>query len=246
MAACTAITAFAPSIFAKSIFAPRRANKSVEAEAAPISIMNAGVAAVQVGKICEGINAIAQEGKTVATPAAKGLTNVQNLTSSGNSIFSDVKKAVNFGLKHANVNGMIGGVALLNALYDDNKEKAFIQNGGMFLSMLCGEGAYKYLFGSSDSSRENGVNKIKVDEGYLYENSEKYRNFVDKFADLCEKQEAALKDCGEVKKFVGKMFKYAPPAAKGFGFAFVSVGTSALGYWGFGKLADKVLDQKAS
>ena len=243
--ACLAITAFAPSIFAKSIFAPRRANKSAEAEAAPVSIMNAGVAAVQVAKICEGVSAIANDGKKVATTAV-GLSNAQNLAVKGDSIFNDVKKAVKFGTKHANVNGMIGGVALLNALYDDNKEAALIQNGGMFLSMLAGEGAHKFLFGKSDSSRENGVNDIKIDEGYLYKNSEKYRNAVDKFSALCEKQEAALKDCGEVKKVIGKMFKYVPAAGKGGSFALVSIGASALGYWGFGKVAKAVAGQEAS
>ena len=244
---CIAISAFAPSIFSKAIFAPRRGKKSAEADAAPVSIMNAGVAAVQVGKICEGINAIAQDGKSVTAPAAKSLGSVQNLATTGNSIFNDAKKAVQFGLKHANVNGMIGGIALLNALYDDDKARALIQNGGMFGSMLLSEGSHKLLFGSSDSSRENGVNNIKINEGYLYKNSEKYRNAVNKISTLCEKQEEALRDCGEVKKVVGKMLKYAPAAAKGGSFALFSIGGSALGYWGCGKLADAILgEEKAS
>lgn len=242
--ACLAISAFAPSIFAKSIFAPRRANKSAEADAAPVSIMNAGVAAVQIGKIGEGISAIANENKSPAASAVKNL-NSANITA-GNSIFNDAKKAVKFGLKHANVNGMIGGVALLNALYDDDKPRAFIQNGGMFGGMLLSEGAHKLMFGSSDSSREDGVNKIKINEGLLYKNSKKYRNAINKATAFCEKQEEALKDCGEVKKAIGKMFKYVPSAAKGFSFAGFSIVGSGFFYWLSGKAADAMLGEKAN
>ena len=244
--ACVAISAFAPSIFAKSIFAPRRYDKSAKAEETPLSIMNAGVATVQIGKICEGISAIANENKTVTQTTSKNLCNTQNLVSKSDSIFNDAKKAIKFGLKHTNVNGMIGGIALLNALYDDDKERALIQNSGMFGGMLLSEGAHKLIFGSSDSSRENGVNNIKIDEGLLYKNSETYRNTVDKIVALCEKQEEALKDCGEVKKAVGKMLKYVPSAAKGFSFAGFSIGGSALFYWLFGKVADEVCDKKAN
>jgi len=240
--ACLAISAFAPSIFAKSIFAPRRANKSAEADAAPVSIMNAGVAAVQIGKIGEGISAIANENKSSAASAIKKL-NGANITA-GNSIFNDAKKAVKFGLKYANVNGMIGGVALLNALYDDDKVSALIQNGTMFGGMLLSEGTHKLVFGSSDSSRENGVNNIKIDEGLLYKNSKKYRNAVDKATAFFEKQEEALKDCGEVKKAIGKMLKYVPSATKGFSFAGVSIGGSALFYWLGGKIAEAASKNK--
>ena len=247
MAACTAISAFAPSIFAKSIFAPRRANKSAEAEAAPVSIMNAGVAAVQIGKIGEGISAIAHDTKTTSAAAkVTSLGTVQQAITETDSIFNSAKKAVNFGLKHTNVNGMIGLIALLNALYDDDKTRALIQNGGMFGGMLLSEGAHKLVFGSSNSSRENGVNNIKINEGLLYKNSEKYRNTVDKIVSLCEKQEEVLKDCGEVKRVVGKMLKYAPSAAKGISFAGFSVGGSALFYWLFGKVADAVCESEAN
>ena len=245
MAASTVIAAFFPSVMAKSIFAPRRANKSAEANNAPVSIMNAGVAAVQVAKMGEGVSAIINDGKTVTSTVNK-LDNAINLAAKNDSIFNNVKKAVQFGTKHVNVNGMIGGVALLNALYDDNKEKAFLQNGGMFGSMLLAEGAHKLLFGSSKSSRENGVNTIKVDEGYLYKNSETYRKTADKACTFFEKQEEALNDCGKVKRTIGKIAKYVPSAAKGISFAAVSIGGSALGYWGFGKIAETITGEYAS
>lgn len=241
---CLAISAFAPSIFSKAIFAPRRGKKSADAEAAPVSIMNAGVAAVQIGKIGEGICAIANDGKKAVSTATATVGSAQNLATTSNSIFNDAKKAVQFGLKHANVNGMIGGIALLNALYDDDKTRALIQNGGMFGGMLLSEGAHKLAFGSSDSSRENGVNNIKINEGLLYKNSEKYRNAVESITTFCEKQEEALKDCGEVKKVIGKMFKYVPGAAKGISFAGASICGSALFYWLSGKVADAVLGEE--
>jgi len=243
--AVSVISAFVPSIFSKAIFAPRRGKKSAEADNAPVSIMNAGVAAVQIAKIGEGISAIMNDGKAV-TSTVNNLDNAINFASKSDSIFSDVKKAVKFGAKHANVNYMIGGIALLNALYDDNTEGALIQNGGMFGSMLAGEGAHKLIFGSSKSSRENGINNIEVDEGWLYKNSEKYKNAVDKAYNFIEKQEEALKDCGKVKRTIGKMFKYIPPAAKGVGFALTSIGASALGYWASGKVAEAVTASDAS
>ncbi len=235
----TAIAAFFPSVIAKSIFAPRRADKSIEANAMPVSIMNAGIAAVQLAKMGEGISAIANEGKAVAEGVAKTehtLKEVSNL----NSIFNDVKKFGKACVNHTNVNGCIGAVALLSALYDENPDAALIQNGSMFLSMLAGEGAHKLLFGKSDSTRKNGVNDIKVDEGWLYKNSEKYRNTVDNINAFCEKQSEALKDCGKVKKLLGKILKYVPSGAKGLSFAGASIGVSALGYLGGGKLAKAI------
>ena len=78
----------------------------------------------------------------------------------------------------------------------------------------------------------------------LYKNSEKYRNAVESITTFCEKQEEALKDCGEVKKVIGKMFKYVPGAAKGISFAGASICGSALFYWLSGKVADAVLGEE--
>ena len=243
--AATAIAAFFPSVISKSIFAPRRANKSFEADAAPVSIMNAGIAALQLAKLGEGVSAIANEGKTVAEGITKAEGALKELSKT-NSIFEDAKKLGKACVKNISVNGCIGGVALVDALFDENPDAALIQNGAMFGSMLAGEGAHKLLFGSSSSSRENGINNIKVDEGLLYKNSEKYRNTVNKFSSLCEKQAEAWKDCGEVKKFLGKVLKYVPSGAKGLSFAGVSIGASALGFWGGGKLAKAVTGKETN
>jgi len=233
--AVTAIAAFFPSVISKSIFAPRRANKSYEADAAPVSIMNAGIAAVQLAKMGEGISAIANEGKAVAEGVAKTEGTLKELSQS-TSIFNDVKKFGKACVNLTNVNGCIGTVALISALYDDNPDYAIIQNGSMFGGMLAFEGAHKALFGKSNSSRNNGVNKIEVEEGFLYKNSTSYRNTVDKFIEGCEKQAEAWKDCGKVKKFIGKALKYVPSGIKGLSFAGFSIVGSASCYWlgGFG------------
>ena len=237
--AATAIAAFFPNVISKSIFAPRRADKSLEADAMPVSIMNAGIAAVQLAKMGEGISAIANEGKAVAEGVAKTEGTLKELTKSS-SVFEDLKKAGKACVNHTNVNGCIGVVALLNALYDDNPEYALIQNESMFGGMLAFEGAHKAIFGKSDSSRDNGVNKIKVDEGFLYKNSKSYRNAVNNIVEKCEKQAEAWKDCGKVKKFLGKALKYLPSGAKGLSFAGFSIGGSALCYWLGGKGAQKI------
>ena len=239
--AATAIAAFFPSVISKSIFAPRRADKSFEADVMPVSIMNAGIAALQIAKLGEGVSAIANEGKTAVT---EGITRTEHTLkelskSRTNSIFEDAKKLGKACVKHINVNGCIGGVALIDALYDENPDAALIQNGAMFGSMLAGEGAHKLICGSSSSSRENGVNNIEVKEG-LYRKSKTLSKAADSFVALCEKQEEAWKDCGEIKKFVGKVLKYVPSGAKGLSFAGASIGVSALGYWVGGKLAKEI------
>lgn len=231
MAACTVISAFVPSIVSKSIFAPRRADKSVEAESAPASVMNAGVAAVQLVKLGEGVVAVADDiKKTPAVNTAIVNGNASELAKT-TSIFSDINKGVNTLTKHISINGMIGAATLANALSSEDKETALIQNGAMYGGMLAFEGAHKMLFGSSNAIRENGVNKIESKEGLLSKKTAKY-------AALFEKQEEALKDCGAVKKFIGKMCKFVPPVAKGFSFAGFSVGGSALCY----NLAGDVID----
>ena len=234
----TAIAAFFPSVMSKAIFAPRRADKSIDANAAPASAIYAGVAALQTAKICEGISAIKNEGKAVAEGVAKTEQALQELAAS-TSIFDDVKKAGKACVKHANINGLIGLGALVNALYDDNPDAALIQNGTMFLGMLGGEGAHKLICGQSKSSRYDGINNIDMREG-LYRKNETLKNAVDNFVGMCEKQEEAWKDCGEVKKVIGKALKYVPSGLKGLSFAGVSIGASGLGYWFGGKIAKEI------
>ena len=239
----TAIAAFFPSVMSKAIFAPRRADKSLDANAAPASLIYAGVDALQTAKICEGISAIKNEGKAVAVGVAKTERTLQGLAAS-TSIFDDVKKAGKACVKHANINGLIGLGALVNALYDENPDYAIIQNGSMFGGMLLGEGAHKLICGQSKSRGENGVNIIDVKEG-LYRKNETLRNAADKFIGLCESQEKAWKDCGEVKKALGKAIKYVPTGIKGLSFAGVSIASSALGYWLGGKSAKAITGRDA-
>lgn len=235
--AATAITAFFPSVMSKAIFAPRRADKSIEADAAPVSAIYAGVAALQAAKICEGINAIKNEGKAVVQGIENTERAIHGLSSS--SIFNDIKAVGKECVKRANINGLIGLGALVNALYDENPDNALIQNGSMFGGMLLGEGAHKLICGQSKSSRNNGVNTIDVKQG-LYRDNETIRDAVDKFVVMCERQEQAWKDCGKVKKALGKAMKYVPSGLKGLSFAGVSIGSSALGYWLGGKAAKAV------
>ena len=240
----TAIAAFFPSVISKAVFAPRRADKSLDANSAPAGAIYAGVAALQTAKICEGINAIRNEGKAVA----QGIVNTENTLhqlSSSNSIFSDLKNAGKACVKHANINGLIGLGALVNAVCDDNPESALIKNGTMFGSMLLGEGAHKLICGESKSTRENGVNKIDVKEG-LYRKNDTVRNAVDNFVEFCDTRENAWKECGEVKRTLGKLMKYAPSGIKGLSFAGVSIGTSALGYWLGGKVAKEAFSNSIS
>jgi len=237
--AATAIAAFFPSVISKSVFAPRRADKSLDANSAPAGAIYAGVAALQAAKICEGINAIANQGKAVSDGIAKTERTLYELNAS-NSIFNDLKTAGKACVKHANINGLIGLGALVNALYDENPSAAVIQNGAMFGAMLGGEGAHKLICGTSKSSRENGVNKIDVKEG-LYRKNDTIRNAVDNFVEFCDSRENAWKECGEVKKTLGKTMKYLPSGLKGLSFAGVSIGTSALGYWLGGKVAKTVI-----
>ena len=230
MAACTAISAFLPSVVSKSIFAPRRADKSIEAESAPASIMNAGVAAVQVVKLGEGVVAIANDTKAISTkkvPVING--NVSELAKT-TSIFNDINKGVNTLTKHVSINDMIGLATLANALSKDDKETALIEGGCGYAGMLAFEGAHKMLFGTSSASRENGVNKIESKEGLLFKNSSSFRRKAKTVNLYCEQQAEALKDSGAVKKFIGKMFKCAPSAVKGLSFAGFSIGGSALCY----------------
>ncbi len=232
--AVTALTAFLPSVVSKSIFAPRRADKSLEANNTPATILNAGIATMQLAKLGDGVAAIRKENANTA----KTLGGASNLASKG-SIFTDISKATNKITKHVSINGFIGLAALANALSDDNKEKALIQNAGMYGGMLAFEGAHKKILGTVDISG----NKIDKKEG-LYRKYKFFAKPVEKFKVFCEKQEEALKDSGEVKRFVGKMMKYAPGSLKGLSFAAASIGGSALGYYTFGKVAEAVAAEK--
>ena len=64
--ALTALTAFLPSIISKSIFAPRRADKSLESNNTPATLLNAGIAIMQLSKMGDGIAAIRNEGNAQA------------------------------------------------------------------------------------------------------------------------------------------------------------------------------------
>ena len=224
--AVTALTAFLPSIVSKSIFAPRRADKSLESESAPASVLNAGIAVMQLSKLGDGVAAIRKE-----NAGAKAVSSeVKGLASTG-SIFSDISKATNSITKHISINGFIGLAALANAIADENPENALFQNGGMYAGMLAFEGAHKAIFGTVDIKGD----KIDKKEG-LYRKNKYLSKKVDAVKAFCEKQEEALKDCGEVKRAIGKMMKYVPGAIKGLSFAGFSIGGSALCYNLSGKL----------
>ena len=236
--AVTALTAFLPSIVSKSIFAPRRADKSLESNSAPASILNAGIAVMQLSKLGDGVAAIRNEGSA----KTKALSSSAREMAGGTSIFADISKATNQITKHVSINGLIGVAALANALAsDDNKEKALIQNAGMYGGMLAFEGAHKAICGTVDINGD----KIKEREG-LYRKYECLRKPVDSFKAMCEKRAEAMKDCGEVKRAVAKVVKCAPSVAKGLSFAAVSIGGSALGYNLFGKVAEAVTGREVA
>ena len=172
----------------------------------------------------------AKEKTTGVTKAVRGLA-------ADGSIFSDISKATNQLTKHVSINGFIGLAALANVISADEKDrkKALFENAGMFGSMLAFEGAHKAICGTAKLND----NKIEETEG-LYRQVDVISKKVDKFKDFCNKQEEALKDCGEVKRFVGKMMKYLPSGLRGISFAAFSIGGSALGYYTFGKVAEMV------
>ena len=235
--AVTALTAFLPSIVSKSIFAPRRADKSLESNCAPASILNAGIAAMQLSKLGDGVAAIRKEGKV--NPNA--LSSSAKEMAGGTRIFADISKATNQITKHVSINGFIGLAALANALADNDKETALIQNAGMYGGMLAFEGAHKAICGTVN------INGDKIDEKEgLYRKYECLRKPVDSFKAMCEKRAEAMKDCGEVKRTVAKVVKCAPSVAKGLSFAAVSIGGSALGYNLFGKVAEAVTGREVA
>ena len=235
--AVTALTAFLPSIVSKSIFAPRRADKSLESNSAPASILNAGIAVMQLSKLGDGVAAIRNEGSA----KTKALSSSAREMTGSTSIFSDISKATNQITKHVSINGLIGVAALANALASDDKETALIQNAGMYGGMLAFEGAHKAICGTVDINGD----KIKEKEG-LYRKYECLRKPVDSFKAMCEKRADAMKDCGEVKQAVAKVVKCAPSVAKGLSFAAVSIGGSALGYNLFGKVAEAVTGREVA
>ena len=235
--ALTALTAFLPSIVSKSIFAPRRADKSLESNNTPATLLNAGIAIMQLSKMGDGIAAIRNEGNAKSKSLAlssRGIT-------SNTSIFSDISKATNNITKHVSINGLIGIAALANALSSDDKETALIQNAGMYGGMLAFEGAHKAICGTVNVKGDI----IEKQEG-LYRNYECLRKPIDSFKSMCEKRAEALQDCGEVKKAVAKVIKCAPPIAKGISFAAMSIGGSALGYNMFGKVAETVTGKQVA
>ena len=229
--AVSAVTAFLPSVVSKSIFAPRRADKSFESNNTPAGILNAGIAVMQLSKLGDGVAAIAKENKgNVPVMQARNLA--------GESIFSDISRATNKITKHVSINGFIGLAALANVLAaeDKDKKKALLENGGIYGGMLAAEGAHKLICGT-----------VKTDGDKIIEKEGLYRQFeclskpVDKLKVMCEKQAEALKDCGEVKRFIGKVIKCAPPLAKGFTFALTSITGSFGGY----KLCKGLAEQPA-
>ena len=233
--AVTALTAFLPSVISKSIFAPRRADKSLEADNAPASILNAGIAVMQLSKLGDGVAAIRKGAKANALSSS-----VKEMAGSG-SIFSDISKATNQITKHVSINGFIGVAALANALAAEDKETALIQDAGMYGGMLAFEGAHKAICGTVDVNGD----KIKEKAG-LYRECEFLRKPVDSFKAMCEKRAEAIKDCGEVKRAVAKVVKNAPLIVKGLSFAGLSITGSALGYNTFGKVAEAVKDRQVA
>ena len=234
--AVSAITAFLPSIVSKSIFAPRRADKSIEANSTPAAIINAGIATMQLAKLGDGVVAIAKENKG----NTKNLTTTLNNLAS-DSIFSDISKATNKITKHVSINGFIGVAAFANAMAEEDKTKALIQNGGMFGGMLLAEGAHKMLCGTV---KMNG-DQINKKEG-LYRDYEFVRKPVDKMKLFFEKQAEAINDTGIVKRTIAKGIKHAPTIVKGISFATVSIAGSGLGYYTFGKVAEAVTGRDAA
>ncbi len=245
MSNCLAITAFFPSITSKMIFAPRRADKSIESDCAPVTVMNAGVAALQLSKIGEGIVAIAKDTGNTTGALSENISGSLREISKSNSIFSDINKLTNNITKHVSINNAIGLATLGHALSQEDKESALIQDGCMYGGMLAFEGAHKMLFGSSNSKRVDGINTIEVKDG-LYRKSGYLSNKADSFVAFCEKQEEALKDCGAIKKFIGKAMKYLPAGIKGLTFAGFSIGGSALCYELGGEIAEKVTGRKVA
>ena len=235
--ALTALTAFLPSIISKSIFAPRRADKSLESSNTPTSLLNAGIAVMQLSKLGDGVVAIRNENKA----KSKALMHSGHELAGSTSIFSDISKVTNNITKHVSINGLIGVAALANALSADDKETALIQNAGMYGGMLAFEGAHKIICGTVDINGD----KINEKEG-LYREYECLKKPIDSFKSLCEKQAEAMKDSGEVKKVVAKVVKNAPLIIKGLSFAGVSIGGSALGYNLFGKVAEAVTGREVA
>jgi hypothetical protein len=238
MSACTAISAFAPSIFAKSIFAPRRANKSAQAEDAPVSIMNGCVAAAQFAKIGEGIMGIAHDSKSSLSARVVDIDNALK------EIPQKTGKLARFGMEH--INGMIGATAAIKALCADDKESAAIQEGGAVAGMLAGEKAHKLLFGCSSSKCVDGVNQIEVKEGFLHKEVPIYAKTVDKFVEKCNKKSDILSECSGIKKALGKVIKYAPSAVKGGTFALTSILCFAGAHSVSGDLAEAITGRQTA
>jgi len=237
MAACTAITAFAPSIFAKSIFAPRRANKSVQAEDAPVSIMNGCVATAQLAKMGEGIIGIAHDSK--GSLAAK----IVNIDNALKEVPTGTGRLARFGMEH--INGMIGATAAIKALCSDDKESAAIQEGTAVAGMLAGEKTHKLIFGSSSSKCVDGVNQIEVKEG-LYREIPLFRKAADAAVEKCNKEAELLVECGGVKKALGKALKLAPSGVKGGSFALTSILCFAGAHSFGGELAEAVTGREVA
>ena len=239
--AVSAITAFLPSIVSKSIFAPRRADKSLEADNTPATLLNAGIAVMQLSKLGDGVAAIAKEGKESASKLAAATRGL-----AGNSIFSDISKATNQITKHVSINGFIGLAALANVLAADkeDREKALYTNAGMYGGMLAFEGAHKAICGTASMNGDT----IEEKEG-LYRKSEYLSKKVDNLQLLCDKKAEAMeaiKDCRKINRALAKVVKNAPTIVKGLTFAGFSIGGSALGYKLCGELADAAIEQKAS
>lgn len=238
--AVSALTVFLPSVISKSIFAPRRADKSFESNNAAAGILNAGIAVMQLSKLGDGIAAIRKESSNTVKTISESTKDIAKTE----SIFKDISKATNNITKHISINGFIGMAALANALTADDKESALIQNAGMYGGMLAFEGAHKAICGTVSIKGD----KVDQKEG-LYRNSEYLKEKVDNFKELCTKKAEtmeAVKDCGEVKRALAKVVKCTPSIAKGLSFAAVSIGGSALGYNLFGKVAEIVTGREAA
>lgn len=243
MSSCFAITAFLPSIVSKSIFAPRRANKSMDADNAPVSIMNACVATAQLAKAGEGIIEIAHSSKGDLATKVVDIDNALKEIPKTDSVFKGAGQVARFGMEH--INGLIGATAIIKALCSEDQESALIQEGAAVAGMLACEKAHKAVFGTTKTKYINGKNKVEIKEG-LYKEIPLLKNSANKVKAYCKQKGELLEECNGIKKFIGKAVKLTPEIAKGGTFAAVSIGGYAISHLLGGELAENITGRQVA
>ena len=228
-----AISAFAPLVSAKSIFACRRAKKSQDADNAPVSIMNGCVAAAQLAKAGEGIIGIAHDSKGSVAEKIVNIDNALREIPKTEKMFQGASQVARYGMEH--INGLIGATAAIKALCSEDKESAFIQEGLAVAGMLGCENAHKAIFGCSKSKFIDGESEIRMEKG-LYREVPLLSHTADKFKEYCSKESEILSECKGIKKLAGKALKCAPSGIKGISFAMTSIAGFA-GFHALGGLA---------